>query len=153
MKIFDPFENDRTRCEWIAQERACRDNLERTSSLDDSRVKKYRLIDLLLRNPPIDPIPPDFAFRTAARAELAAEASDETLEAWLERGLLAALAIVGCLTMLTFGGNWAGSLDALRSSGSLVLEPYKTWGALAVSCVIASTLFQQGPRFFRHRRN
>jgi hypothetical protein len=152
MMTFDPFESDRTRREWIAQERGCREDGDRSPSFDDARVQKYLLIARLLRHPPIDPIPRNFAAQTAARAELDAEANDDSLETWLERGLLMALAVVGCITMLTIGGNWTGSLDALRLSGSLALEPYKTWGALAVGCVIVTTVFQHGHGLFPRRR-
>lgn len=136
MNTFDPFENERIRREWIAQEKSCRDD----DDAHDSRTLKYRLISRMLRDPPLDPIPFKFAAQTAARAELAAELENDTLERWLERGLLGALAVVGCISLLYFGGNWLGGLDSLRSTGVQAFEPFRVWSIVAAGCVFFSKL-------------
>ncbi|RPI60683.1 MAG: hypothetical protein EHM50_06965, partial [Lysobacterales bacterium] len=95
------FENEREQREWDAQEGALR--AERMGGRSgDADVAEYRVIARALRTPPLDPLPSDFAVRTAALALREQRIANETVEVWLERGLVALLLIAGGAALLAY---------------------------------------------------
>jgi hypothetical protein len=97
-----------------------------------------RLLARALRDPPLDPIPLDFAARTAELAKREderaahAHAPDDRLEAWLQNGLIALLAVTAIASLAVLASAWfraaAAAVAQSRDSGTL-------WGVAILACV------------------
>jgi hypothetical protein len=128
------------RDEWEAQERAFRDERRGVAQNDDDSdaelVAQYRLVDRALRKPPVDPIPNDFAYRTAAWVEKLAEAADDRFESSLQRALIAALVVASIATIVLFGKDWLPAfVTPLRQSSELNSPGLANWSVVVAICV------------------
>ena len=85
------FDSERERREWDAQEGAVRAERAGSAAGGDTGVAQYRVIARALRTPELDAIPRDFAAQAAARAQRDARLASESIEVWLQRGLVALL--------------------------------------------------------------
>lgn len=133
---------ERMRREWDAQERAILE--ERAGAAqNDGRVDEYRLLARVLRNPPIDPIPDDFASRMAVQAE-GRNVASERLEAWLQAGLLALLGAGSIGTVVFVGLRWPQLLDYLVPESATGSVP--VWVGAILACMALSSLID---RFLR----
>ena len=83
-----------------------------------------RLLDQALRTPPIDPIPHDFAAKTAAYVD---GLDDDRLERWLQGGLLVAFAAGSVVAIARISGPW------------LHTAPVAGWGAAIGVCLALSS--------------
>jgi anti-sigma factor RsiW len=133
--------------EWEAQERAVRAERLGARMGHDATVAQYRLIDRALRNPPLTPLPSDFAARVAARVDLTARAGNEHLEVWLARGLVILLVLAGAAAVSIFLG------DALRDLAENLTVPEPAafrvqivagWAMVIAACVGVSAAFHFG---------
>ncbi|HEY9182280.1 MAG TPA: hypothetical protein VIQ99_03710 [Gammaproteobacteria bacterium] len=133
--------------EWDAQERAVRAERLAARVGHDAAIAQYRLIDRVLRNPPLSPLPRDFAAQVAARVEQNARAGSERLEVWLGRALVALLVSAGTAAVLVFFG------DSLRDLAENLTVPEPTafrvqtvvgWAAAIAACVGVSAAFNPG---------
>lgn len=148
--------------EWEDQERALREERGGRPPSGAGRIAEYRLVVRALCTPPLEPVPEDFAARTAALAEgRSAElggdrplnreyrkpggerpaglrgggaSADDRLEAGLQAGLLVFLGLAGALSLLIFGREWADLLlPPAESRGGAGVPALLGWfGALAV---------------------
>jgi len=136
MNTPDNFDDERCRREWELQERALREKRQRADAASDARVAQYRFIARALRHPPLDPLPNNFAAQTTARIESLVAAADERFEIWLQRGLVAFLALGGITATLVFGSDWlsALTLPAQRSIeyGSTTIG---SWSPVIAACL------------------
>ena len=82
-----------------------------------------RLLDEALRTPPLDPIPHDFAAKTAASVE---SVDDDRVERWLQRALLASFGLGSVVAIATVSGPWLQTAPA-------------GWGAVIVACLALSS--------------
>ncbi len=105
------FDEERERREWQAQESALRAERAGARASGDPDVAQYRLIARALRNPPLAPLPSDFAARVAASAERSSRGANESVEMWLERGLVALLLLAGAAALLVYNGDWLRELS------------------------------------------
>ena len=130
--------------EWDAQERAVRAERLGARVGHDPTVAQYRLIDRVLRDPPLSPLPHDFAARMAAHVDRQARAANEQFEVWLGRGLVALLVLAGAAAVSIFLG------DSLRDFAENVTLPepaafrmqiVASWGAVIAACVGVSAAF------------
>jgi hypothetical protein len=127
--------------EWAAQERALRE--ERLGiECDGAEAHEYRLVVRALRDPLLDPIPDNFAARTAVAAERASIAEDR-LEPWLQNGLLALLAAGGIWTMAEFGRQW---LQALTLVMPVAARSITSWGVALLACIALSSALEHWRR-------
>lgn len=94
---------------------------EASATESTSTLAQYRLIARALRNPPIDPLPQDFAASTAAQVEHLAAPVNDRLEMWLQRLLLAILLLVGLVMVVRIGHEWI-LLAATGIGFSLLIE-------------------------------
>ncbi|HJR68922.1 MAG TPA: hypothetical protein VKA43_02685, partial [Gammaproteobacteria bacterium] len=96
--------DEREQREWQVQERALRAERAGERSQGDPAVAQYRLIARALRDPPLAPLPSDFAVRTAARVA-GAQSLSEQVDVWLGRALLALLLLAGVAAVLIYNGD------------------------------------------------
>ena len=123
--------------EWEAQERALRaERLKLDAGHGDARTAQYRMIARALRQPPVSPMPPDFASQVAARVA-GAPRMDERVEAWLQRILSGLLAIVAAGALAMYGPQWIPAFTGLLPdgagavtgwAGAVALCAAMTWG-------------------------
>ena len=123
--------------EWEAQERALRaERLKLDAGQGDARTAQYRMIARALRQPPVSPMPADFAAQVAARVA-GAPRVDERVEAWLQRILSGLLAIVAAGALAMYGPQWMPAFTGLLPdgagavtgwAGAVALCAAMTWG-------------------------
>ena len=123
--------------EWEAQERALRaERLKFDAGHGDARTAQYRMIARALRQPPVSPMPADFAAQVAARVA-GAPRMDERVEAWLQRILSGLLAIVAAGALAMYGPQWMPAFTGLLPdgagavtgwAGAVALCAAMTWG-------------------------
>jgi hypothetical protein len=138
------FGSERERREWEAQERALQqERLGLEVDGREARVGEYRLIARALRDPPLDPIPDDFAARIAARAKRE-RVADDRFEAWLQNGLLGLLAAAGVGTAAAFGGQWLPVLGIVIFESAA--RRVASWGAAILVCIAISSALEHWRR-------
>ena len=123
--------------EWEAQERALRaERLKLDAGHSDARTAQYRMIARALRQPPVSPMPADFAAQVAARVA-GAPRVDERVEAWLQRLLSGLLAVVAAGALAMYGPQWMPAFSGLLPdgagavtdwAGAVALCAAMTWG-------------------------
>jgi hypothetical protein len=122
--------------EWLAQERALRDERTRGQTSEDQAVATYRHVVRALRAPLPDALPADFARSVAAQCRRAPTRVDTWLEQQFQQLLLAALAVAAVLACANYGGEWLrASLAALP-----VLDQRTTldWSLALAACLCVS---------------
>jgi hypothetical protein len=130
------FDDEREQREWDAQERALRAERAGTVGAGDADVAKYRVVVRGLRTPHIDAIPRDFARDTAARALREARVANETVEVWLERGLLALLLLAGAAALRAYGGeSLLGTSFSVPDGASIAVQSVVGWSLAVAACV------------------
>lgn len=136
------FETEREEREWEAQERAVRDERLGAPSAGDGSVEEYRLIARALRNPPVAPLPSDFAARTAAHVRRTSRAASERVEIWLERGLVALLLLAGAAALLVYNGDWLRELSfSVPEGAALGVRAVASWSIAVAACIGISSAF------------
>ena len=135
------FDEERERREWQAQENALR--AERAGArAGDSDVAQYRLVARALRSPPLAPIPSDFAARVAASAERSARGANESVEMWLERGLVALLLLAGVAALIVYNGDWLRELSfSVPERAAFGIQTIVSWSLAIAACVGISSAF------------
>jgi hypothetical protein len=158
-------ETEHAKREWDAQERAVREERagarqgDRTAARSSPHVGIYRLVVRALKQPPLDPIPTDFAALTAARIEAESGTAD-FVETWLERGLVVLLIFVGAGAVLSYNAEFlSGYVESLRALLSAVprvpqatdiaLPPFGVWGLAIAACVGFTWLFESWQKWER----
>ena len=140
--------------EWSDQERALREErLGLGSAFGEPRVAQYRLLARMLSEPAGDSLPYNFAALVAARADAASENAGDRVEIWVQRVLLAVLALT-CLAFFdgdavawlqrVFAGN-AGGANEVRAT------PAGRW-VLAIGLCIALSLLIEFWTFLADQR-
>jgi len=125
--------------EWQAQERALRDERERTGvPPTDARCAEYRLIARALRQPLPDLLPADFARSLAAR--VGHVPLDTRLERWLMRLLVGAMVVSGIVALLIYGAGW---WQAVASSVPDTSATTLKWIYAVGACMGGSWLLEQ----------
>jgi hypothetical protein len=136
------FDEERERREWQAQESAMRAERLGARAGDDPDVAQYRLIALALRNPPLDPLPSDFAVRTAALLRRSSRGASERVEIWLERGLVALLLLAGAAALLIYNGDWLRELSfSVPERAASGVQTIVSWSLAIAACVGISSAF------------
>jgi anti-sigma factor RsiW len=139
------FDTEREQREWDAQESALRAEREGARAHDDAAVAEYRLIARALRNPPRSPIPSDFAARVAASVERSSRGSNESIELWLERGLVALLLIAGATALVVYNGDWLRELSfSVPERAASGVQTIVSWSLAIAACVGISSAFALG---------
>lgn len=127
----DPLSDPEQR-EWLAQERAWRDERAGKAPDEDPVAASYRTLMHALRTPVPDALPADFARRVAAQVAKPATV-DTRLEQQFQRLLLTALALAALAACAVYGGDW------LRASvAALPLLDRATtvnWAAALAACL------------------
>ena len=127
--------------EWLAQENALRrDRLNLDSAGDDERGRHYRLIAQALCEPPPDGLPADFAMRVARRANAASSAR---FEFGLMIVLVIALVIAAGVVIVTHGGQWMPSFNAILPARNAQAS---IWLLALAGCLGASWLMERWQR-------
>lgn len=132
---------EREQREWEVQERAASEERSGAASTGDRNVDAYRLVARALRAPPLAPLPSDFAARTAARAR-ALRATNERVEVWLERGLMALLLLAGAAALIIYNRDWLRELELSVPEGAAMgVRTVAAWSIAVAACVgISSAL-------------
>jgi len=146
----DPLTDSEQR-EWLAQERAWRDERAGNAHGDDPVVTSYRTLMRALHAPLPDALPADFARTVAARATQP-PAVDTRLEQQFQRLLLTALVLAALVACALYGSDW------LRASvAALPLLDRATtlnWSAALAACLglsWAMDVLRRGARQHRMR--
>jgi hypothetical protein len=133
--------DEREQREWQAQERALRAERAGERSQGDPAVAQYRLIARALRNPPLEPLPSDFAMRTAARVA-GAQSLSEQVDVWLGRALLALLLVAGVVAVLVYNGDSLRDFSlSMPERAALRMQALASWGMAIAACVALSAGF------------
>jgi len=133
--------DEREQREWQAQERALRAERAGKRSQGDPAVAQYRLIARALRDPPLDPIPSDFAVRTAARVA-GAQSLGEQVDVWLGRALLALLLVAGVAAVYLYNGDSLREFSlSIPERTALGMQTLASWGMAIAACVALSSGF------------
>jgi hypothetical protein len=136
------FDSEREQREWDAQESATRAEHTGSAAGGDKGVAQYRVIERALRTPQLDAIPRDFAAQTAARALRDARLASETVEVWLQRGLVALLLVAGAVALRVYGGESLLDLPFSVSDGAaLNVQAVVGWSLAVAACVGISSVF------------
>jgi len=118
--------------EWLAQERAWREERAGTTPGDDAVAASYRTLMRALRTPLPDALPADFARTVTARAIKPATV-DTRLEQQFQALLLTVLTLAALAACAVYGGDW------LRASvAALPLLDRATtinWSAALAACL------------------
>jgi len=136
------FDSERERREWDAQEGAVRAERAGSAAGGDTGVAQYRVIARALRTPELDAIPRDFAAQAAARAQRDARLASESIEVWLQRGLVALLLLAGAVALRVYGGESLLELPFSVSDGAaLHVQAVVGWSLAVAACVGISSVF------------
>jgi hypothetical protein len=136
------FDDEREQREWDAQERALRAEREGSAAAGDADVAQYRLITRALRAPALDALPKDFATQTAARARRQARIANESVEVWLERGLVGLLLVAGAVAIRAYGvDSWLGVSFSVPEGAALGIQSVLGWSLAVAACVGISSVF------------
>jgi hypothetical protein len=127
----DPL-NEVEQREWLAQERAWRDELAGAAPGEDPAAASYRTLMRALRTPLPGALPADFARDVAARVAQPA-AVDTRLEQQVQRLLLAALVLAALVACAMYGGGWlrasVAALPLLDRAATI------NWSAALAACL------------------
>jgi hypothetical protein len=135
------FDDEREQREWSAQESALR--AERAGGFGSGAgVAEYRLIARALRMPPLDPLPGDFAAQTAARALREQRIANETVEIWLERGLVALLLVGGAAVLLAYRDSLPALSFSVPAGATVGIQSVLSWSLAVAACVGFSSVFR-----------
>jgi hypothetical protein len=141
------FDDEREQREWDAQERAVRAERAGSAAAGDAAVAQYRLIARALRTPQLDSLPKDFAAQTAARARREARVANESVEVWLERGLVALLLLAGAAAIRIYGAeSLFGFSFSLPDGATFGIQSVLSWSLVVAACVGISSVFAFGKR-------
>ena len=134
------FDDEREQREWDVQENALR--AERTGGRHgDTGVAEYRLVARVLRAPPLDPLPSGFAARTAARALHEQRVANESVEVWLERGLVALLLVAGAAALFEYRDLLPGLSFSVPEGATAGIQSILSWGLVIAACIGLSSVF------------
>jgi hypothetical protein len=129
--------------EWQAQESAMRlERLNLDPLREDTRSRRYRLLARVLRQPPEDGLPADFATRVAARAA-ASPASSARIEYVLIIALTVAMVVGASYAIATHGSEWIPSFSAILPARE---APASGWLMALSGCLGASWLMERWQR-------
>jgi len=137
-------DEERERREWEAQEKAVRAERLGARNGHDPAVAQYRLIVRALRQPPLSPLPKDFAASVAARAEQKARAANDHVEIWLGRALVVLLVLAGAAAAAVFFGESLRDLAenlTLPEPATFRVQMVASWAAAIAACVGISAAF------------
>jgi hypothetical protein len=141
------FDSEREQREWDAQERALAAERDGGAAGGDVAFEQYRLVARALRTPQLAVLPLDFAAQTAARARHEARVANETVEVWLERGLVLLLLIVGAAVIRGYGAE--SLLDfalGVPERAAFGIQTVLGWSLAVAACVGISSVFAFGRR-------
>jgi hypothetical protein len=134
------FDDEREQREWDAQESALR--AERVGGRASGAAgAEYRLIARALRAPSLDPLPSDFAARTAARALREQRIVNEAVEVWLERGLVALLLLAGGAALLAYRDSLPELSFSVPAGATAGIQSVLGWSFAVAACVGLSSVF------------
>jgi hypothetical protein len=137
--------DEREQREWDAQESAWRAERAGSAAVGDADVAQYRLIARALRAPRIDALPRDFAAQTAARALREARLANDSVEVWLQRGLVALLLLSGAAAIRAYGGeSLLGFSFSVPEGATLGIQSVVSWSLAVAACVGVSSVFAFG---------
>jgi hypothetical protein len=159
MKSHD-IETERGKREWEAQETALREERggarkdRHATARSSAQVGMYRLVIRALKQPRLDPLPRNFAALAAARIET--KDAVDSVETWLERGLVVLLVLVGAAAVLSYNvESLSFNLEPLRALFASVPRPdvalpsYGIWGLAIASCVAVTWLLESWQKWER----
>ena len=143
------FEEERDQREWEAQESGLRAERSGASSAGNGATSagngatsEYKLIARALRMPPIDALPADLAARTAACAERESRIANESVEIWLERGLVALLLLAGAVALRVYGDDSLFGLSfSVPERAAFGVQTVLSWSLAIAACVGLSSVF------------
>jgi hypothetical protein len=135
------FETEREQREWDAQESARRAERSGGGATNGAAAAEYRLIARALRTPPVDPLPSDFAARTAARAVRDQRIANETVEVWLERSLVALLLLAGVAALLAYRDSLPQISFSVPAGATVGIQSVLGWSFAVAACVGLSSVF------------
>jgi hypothetical protein len=136
------FDEERDQREWEAQESGLRAERSGARSAGNGATSEYKLIARALRMPPIDALPADFAARTAARAERESRVANESVEIWLERGLIALLLLAGAVALRVYGDDSLFGLSfSVPERAAFGVQTVLSWSLAIAACVGLSSVF------------
>jgi hypothetical protein len=94
-----------------------------------------------LRDPPLDPIPSDFAVRTAARVA-GAQSLSEQVDVWLGRALLALLLLAGVAAVYLYNGDSLREFSlSVPERAAFRIQTLLSWAMAIAACVALSSGF------------
>lgn len=140
------FDSEREQREWDAQEHAMRAERAGSAPAGDAVAQQYRLVARALRTPEIDALPADFVAQTAARARREARVASESVELWLERGLVALLLLAGVVAIREYGGELPGLSFSVPDGATFGIQSVLSWSLVVAACVGVSSVFAFGKR-------
>jgi hypothetical protein len=133
------FDDDREQSEWEAQEAARW--AERTGGRSSgARAAEYRLIARALRMPPVNPLPSDFAARTATRALREQRIASEAVEVWLERALVALLVVAGAAALLAYRDSLPELSFSVPAGAAGGIQSVLGWALAVAACIGLSSV-------------
>lgn len=140
------FDTEREQREWDAQESALRaERLGDAETSGGADVAQYRLVMRALRSPPLGSLPSDFAARVAARAERDSRGTNESVELWLERGLVALLVLAGAAALIVYNGDWLRELSfSVPERAQFGIQTIVSWSLAIAACVGISSALALG---------
>ena len=140
------FDTEREQREWDAQESALRaERAGAAGTAGSADVAQYRLVARALRSPPLDALPNDFAARVAASVERRSRGANESVELWLERGLVALLLLAGAASLIVYNGDWLRELSfSVPERAAFAVQTIVSWSLAIAACVGVSSAFALG---------
>jgi len=98
--------------EWLAHEHAMRrERLHLDPAGDDARAQRYRLLARVLREPPTDGLPADFAQQLASQvASAPANIIDTRIERILTTSLGITMLVAAIVVSVIYGGSWLSGI-------------------------------------------
>ena len=86
-------------------------------------------------------MPSDFAARTAARALREQRIANETVEIWLERGLVALLLLAGAAALFAYRDSLPELSFSVPSGATVGIQTVLSWSFAVAACVGLSSVF------------